>query len=50
MMKQPGVVFSTTPYGTMLQADHLSKAGVLKNRPKEWKEFFYKAVHGQPGT
>ncbi|UHC18839.1 ABC transporter substrate-binding protein [Methylobacterium currus] len=50
MMKQPGVVFSTTPYGTMLQADHLAKAGVLKTRPKEWKDFFYKAVHGQPGT
>lgn len=50
MMKQPGVVFSTTPYGTMLQAEHLAKAGVLKNRPKEWKDFFYKAVHGQPGT
>ncbi|KMO17164.1 ABC transporter substrate-binding protein [Methylobacterium platani] len=50
MMKQPGVVFSTTPYGTMLQADHLAKAGVLKTRPKAWTDFFYKAVHGQPGT
>ncbi|GJD49512.1 hypothetical protein OPKNFCMD_2243 [Methylobacterium crusticola] len=50
MMKQPGVVFSTTPYGTMLQAEHLAKAGVLKSRPKDWKEFFFPAVHDRPGT
>ncbi|MCF4128341.1 ABC transporter substrate-binding protein [Methylobacterium sp. SyP6R] len=50
MMKQPGVVFSATPYGTMLQADHLAKAGVLKNRPKAWTDFFAKAVHDRPGT
>ncbi len=50
MMKQPGVVFSATPYGTMLQADHLAKAGVLKTRPKAWTDFFAKAVHDRPGT
>ncbi len=34
----------------MLQADHLVKAGVLKNRPKAWTDFFAKAVHDRPGT
>ena len=50
MMKQPGVVFETTPHGTMLQAEHLAKAGVLKTRPKDWKEFFFPAVHGKQGS
>jgi NitT/TauT family transport system substrate-binding protein len=50
MMKQPGVVFETTPYGTMLQAEHLAKAGVLKTRPKDWKEFFFPAIHAKQGS
>ena len=50
IMKQPGVVFSTTPYATMLQAEQIAKAGVLKTRPKDWKEFFFPFVHGQPGS
>ena len=44
------MVFSTTPYGTMLQAEHLAKAGVLKTPPKAWTEYFFPFVHAQPGT
>lgn len=50
IMKQPGVVFSTTPHATMLQAENLAKAGVLKAPPKAWTEYFFPLVHGQPGT
>src|SRR5215203_212583 len=50
MMKQPGVVFETTPHGAMLQAEHLAKVGVLKTRPKDWKEFFFPAIHGNQGS
>jgi NitT/TauT family transport system substrate-binding protein len=50
MMKQPGVVFSTTPSGTMLMAEQMAKGGVIKTSPKDWKEFFFPFVHGQPGN
>jgi NitT/TauT family transport system substrate-binding protein len=50
MMQQPGVVFSTTPYGTMLQADHMHKAGILKTRPASWRDFFLPYVHDKSGT
>jgi NitT/TauT family transport system substrate-binding protein len=49
MMAEKGVVFSTTPHATMLQAEHLAKTGVLKTRPKDWKEYFFPAVHALPG-
>jgi NitT/TauT family transport system substrate-binding protein len=48
MMKQPGVVFSTTPSATMLMAEQMAKGGILKTGPKDWKEFFFPFVHGQP--
>jgi NitT/TauT family transport system substrate-binding protein len=50
MMKQPGVVFTTTPAGTMLMAEQMAKGGVIKTSPKDWKEFFFPFVHGQPGN
>jgi len=50
MMKQPGVVFSTTPSGTMLMAEQMAKGAVIKTSPKDWKEFFFPFVHGQPGN
>jgi NitT/TauT family transport system substrate-binding protein len=50
MMKQPGVVFSTTPSATMLMAEQMAKGGTLKTGPKNWKEFFFPFVHAQPGN
>src|SRR3954464_4461738 len=50
LMKQPGVVFSTTPSATMLMAEQMAKGGILKTGPKDWKEFFFPFVHGQPGS
>jgi len=50
MMKQPGVVFSTTPSATMLMAEQMAKGGILKTGPKDWKEFFFPFVHGQSGS
>lgn len=49
-IKQPGVVFSTTPYGVMLQANHFFETGVIKTKPNSWKDFFFPAVHDRPGT
>ena len=50
MMKQPGVVFTTTPSATMLLAEQMAKGGLIKTSPKDWKEFFFPFVHGQPGN
>ena len=50
MMKQPGVVFSTTPSGTMLMAEQMAASGLIKTRPRDWKEFLFPFVHGQPGN
>ena len=50
MMKQPGVVFTTTPSATMLLAEQMVKGGLIKTSPKDWKEFFFPFVHGQPGN
>jgi NitT/TauT family transport system substrate-binding protein len=49
-MKQPGVVFSTTPYGVMLQANHFFETGVIKTKPNDWKDFFFPSVHDRAGT
>ena len=50
MMSEKGVIFSITPHATMLQAEHLAKTGVLKTKPKEWKDYFFAPVHHLPGT
>src|SRR3954466_6743592 len=50
MMRQSGVVFTTTPSATMLMAEQMAKGGTLKTRPKNWKEFFFPFVHAQPGN
>ena len=50
MMKQPGVVFSTTPQAMMLLAEQMAKSGTLKTGPKDWRDFFFPFVHGQPGN
>jgi len=50
MMEQPGVVFTTTPSGVMLLAEQMVKGGTLKIGPKDWKEYFFPFVHGQPGN
>src|SRR4051812_18590928 len=49
-MKQPGVVFSTTPYGVMLQANHFFETGVIKTKPGAWKDFFFAPIHDRQGT
>jgi NitT/TauT family transport system substrate-binding protein len=49
MMKEPGTVFSTTPYGILLQARHFYELKTIKTEPKDWKEYFFPIVHDRPG-
>lgn len=46
----PGVVYATAPQNTMKIADHMIKSGVLKTKPASWKDYFFAAVHDQPGA
>jgi NitT/TauT family transport system substrate-binding protein len=50
MMKEPGVVFTTTPSGMRLMAEQMAKGGLVKTRPRDWKELFFPFVHDQPGN
>ena len=50
ILKEPGVVFSTTPYGVMLQANHFYETGVIKTQPKSWKDYFFPISHNYSGT
>ena len=50
MIKAPNVVYSTTPNATMVFANFMFKTGLIKTKPASWKEFFFPAVHGLPGT
>ena len=49
-MKQPGVVFTTTPSATMLMAEEMVKGDDIKTGPKDWKELFFSFVHEKPGS
>ena len=46
----PGVVYATAPQNTMKIAEHMIKSGVLKTKPASWKDYFFAAVHDQPGA
>jgi NitT/TauT family transport system substrate-binding protein len=50
MIKAPNVVYSTTPNATMVFASFMFKTGLIKTKPASWKEFFFPAAHGFPGT
>ncbi|MDP4022390.1 ABC transporter substrate-binding protein [Methylobacterium sp. NEAU 140] len=50
MITAPGVVYSTTPYNTEKVADLFARSGLMKTKPKGWKDYFFPAVHDLPGT
>ena len=50
IMKEPGTVFSTTPYGTKLVVDHFHEIGLLKQPVKDWKEYFLPVAANMPGN
>ena len=50
MIKEPGNVFSTRPYNTMKVAELFVRAGIMKQAPKTWQDFFFSELHDGPGT
>lgn len=49
-LKAPGSFFSLTPYGTELIAGHFYKMGVLRAKPRNWKEYFIASSHDMKGN
>jgi NitT/TauT family transport system substrate-binding protein len=50
MLNDPDVIFSSAPLGTMKIADFMARAGYIKPRPKDWKDYFFPEIHKLPGS
>jgi NitT/TauT family transport system substrate-binding protein len=42
--------FTPTPTGVMAYANHMARAGLLKNNLTNWKDAFFENVHDMPGN
>jgi NitT/TauT family transport system substrate-binding protein len=49
-LEDKNVIFSTTPHNIMKYADFMYQTGSIKNMPASWKDVFFPAVHGLPGS
>lgn len=47
---RPGMVFSAAPQNLLPAAQFFSRAGYIKQKPTDWKEFFFPEVHDLPGS
>lgn len=50
IISRPENIYSTTPYGTMLFANFMYKAGYIHKKPKNWKEVYVPAAYNLPGS
>jgi NitT/TauT family transport system substrate-binding protein len=50
MLTPPAIVYSTSPMQTMKIADFMARAGYIKPRPNDWKEYFFSELHKLPGN
>ena len=50
IMNQPNMVYSPAPLGAMKLADFMARAGYIKLRPNDWREFYFSEVHKLAGN
>ncbi len=50
LLKQPDMLFSAAPVGTMTLAEFMARAGYIKPQPASWKDYFFAEVHELPGS
>jgi len=50
MINPPAIVYSTAPMQTMKIADFMARAGYIKSRPADWKDFFFPELHAMSGN
>jgi NitT/TauT family transport system substrate-binding protein len=50
MLRDPRIVFTTTPHGVLRTAEFMHRIGRIKERPGSWKELFFENVHARNGN
>src|SRR5690606_26265946 len=50
ILQDPEVEFTITPQRTFVYAQKMHQLGVLRNEPKDWKDYFFAEVHARPGS
>jgi NitT/TauT family transport system substrate-binding protein len=50
MLNDPKIVFTLTPQRTMEYADFMQKVGLIKLKPKTWKDMFFPTAYQLPGS
>ncbi len=50
ILNDPNTKFSVVPEGTMRYAEFMARVGTIKAKPASWKDLFFPAIHGLPGS
>jgi NitT/TauT family transport system substrate-binding protein len=50
ILNEPNMVFSPAPSGLLKAAQFFSRAGYIKQKPTDWREFFFSEVHDLNGS
>ncbi|GAC1334733.1 MAG: ABC transporter substrate-binding protein [Beijerinckiaceae bacterium] len=50
ILRQPNMVFSAGPLGLLQAAQFFSRAGYIKQKPTDWREFFFPEAHDLKGS
>ncbi len=50
LLRQPDMIFSTRPEGTLKFAEFLHRTGTLKTKPEKWTDYFMPQSAGLAGT
>jgi len=50
MITEKGAIFSATPQRSMVYAEYMHRAGLLKKKPAGWKDYVFPMLHDRPGS
>jgi sulfonate transport system substrate-binding protein len=50
ILNDPNTKFSVVPDGTMRYAEFMARVGTIKAKPTSWKDLFFPAIYGLPGS
>jgi NitT/TauT family transport system substrate-binding protein len=50
ILNEPNMLFTAAPQNLLKAAQYFHRAGIIKQDPKDWKEFFFPEVHDLPGS
>ncbi|MBV9395450.1 MAG: ABC transporter substrate-binding protein [Methylobacteriaceae bacterium] len=50
ILNQPDMIYSAAPLALLQAAQFFSRAGYIKQKPTDWKEFFFPEVHDLNGS